>query len=133
MIENHLLLKKSLVCQTQELKLFTPITVFLLFTGLSAVKSFLLEQSYKRQSLSIAPHREDCESFLRAMCSRSQVRALGALLSKHTLMDTHTNTQATGEEVRRRKEGGGGAERRQVRPLFSLSAVGEISLFLTGK
>lgn len=107
--------------------------MFLLFKGLSAVKSFLLEQSYKRQNLSIAPHREDCESFLCAMCCGSQVRALGALLSKHTLVDTHTNAQATGEEVRRREEGGGGAERRQVRPLFSLSAVGEISLFLTGK
>lgn len=97
--------------------------------------SFLLEQSYKRQNLSTAPHREDCESFLRAMCSGSQVRALGALLSKHTLINTRTH--ALKPQVRRREEENKrrGEEQRGgwVRPLFSLTAVGEISLFLTGK
>jgi len=46
-------------------------------------KKILLEQSYKRQNLSAVPHREDCESFLRALWFRSQVRMLVALLSKH--------------------------------------------------
>lgn len=71
------------------------------------------------------------------MYSRSQVKTLGVLLSKHTLIYTHAHTQATGEEVRRRKDGKkrSGEEQRggEVRPLFSLTAVGEISLFLTGK
>lgn len=58
------------------------------------LKSFLLEQSYRRQNLSTAPHREDCESFVRAMCSGSQVRALGASLSKHTLMHTHPDRKS---------------------------------------
>lgn len=65
------------------------------------------------------------------MCTRSQVRTLGVLLSKHTHTHKHSSHGGRGEK----KEGGegGGAERRQVRPLFSLTAVGEISLFLTGK
>lgn len=71
------------------------------------VKSILLEQSYKRQNPSTAPHREDCESFLRAMCSRSQVRALGVLLSKRTLINTHTQKHSSHrwEEGRRRWKG----------------------------
>jgi len=54
-------------------------------------------------------------------------------------IQTHTDvhTQATGEEVRGREEERkrSGEEQRggEVRPLFSLTAVGKISLFLTGK
>lgn len=62
------------------------------------------------------------------MCPRSKVRTLGVLQSKHTLI----HTQATGEKVRRREEekkrSGEEQRRGEVRPLFSLTAVGELSL-----
>lgn len=72
----------------------------------SGLKSFLLELSCKRQNLSTAPHREDCESFLRAMYSGSQVRALGVLPSKHRLTYTHTCAHLSLGGKGERKAGG---------------------------
>lgn len=88
---------------------------------------FSLNKVLKDKNISAVPHREDCEPFVYVPCAPG--RRLEPLL--RYLVNVHT--WATGEGVRKREDERWRSEEEQkggeVRPLFSLTVVGKLSLF----